>query len=82
MPKDKDSDKKTLKRPKDKLLASWRARRAANLPPGSGIQGGTAPMPPGESQSGQDGKSVPTSDPRAEVRTERKRPIGGPFSST
>lgn len=68
------------------LLASWRERRrASTLPPGEGLQT-TAPAPPGEASPIFE-DTPPSSSPRddggrPQARTQRKLPIGGPFTAT
>ena len=67
------------------LLARWRdRRRASSLPPGEGLQT-TAPTPPGAPPPISD-DTPPSSSPRDEggrpqSRTQRKLPIGGPFTA-
>ena len=63
------------------FLSTWRERRS-NLPAGAGLQGVTAPMPPGESAAGQQTNPSTSSDAadHNEYGLGRRAPIGGPFA--
>ena len=70
--------------PRKSLLETWRERRATTVPPGEGLQT-TAPMPPGEPSPVNEG-TPPSASPRddsgrPQPRTQRKSPIGGPFTA-
>lgn len=71
-------------KPRKSILRKWRERRATTVLPGEGLQT-TAPMPPGEPSPITE-NTPPSSSPRddsgrPQPRTQRKLPIGGPFTA-